>query len=252
MSLPSPRRHAPARTVGAGLALLLVASLSPGVARAQTGPAAGSPDPRLSSAGLADATLAYHLAREARAVGDLEAAAALLEVAVDLDPAAVLPRLDRVEVLLALNRPAGTFSLLAPIAARVDAEAPERPGTAARYHRLRGAVSLRTGDPGTAIDGYEKAVALAPWDLALRAQLIGLYRATGDPAGAIPHLEAATRALPFNAEIRSELGDALVDLERYAEAVAAYREALDLVPAASELHEHIERKIHRARSAIER
>lgn len=253
MESPTSRCRFPGRAASAALALVLVSSLAPRSARPQGSPAADLPaEARLSAADLGDATLAYHLARQARAVGDLEQAASLLKIAVDLDPRAILPRIDRVEVLLALNRPTETGALLAPIAAAVDAEARRRPGTAARYHRLRGAVSLRSGEPVAAIDGYEKAVALAPWDLGLRAQLIGLYRATGEPAGAIPHLEAATRALPYNPEIRAELGDALVQLERYVEALAAYRDALELTPPASELHERIERKLDRARSAIER
>ncbi|MDX1662103.1 MAG: tetratricopeptide repeat protein [Gemmatimonadota bacterium] len=201
---------------------------------------------------VADAGLAYHLAHEAIWRGELERAAALLEIAVALDPAAVLPRLDRVEVLLELNRAPAAGGLLDPIADRVASQTERMPSTAARYHRLRGALALRTGDPTAAIEGYERAAKLAPWDLGLRAQLIGLHRASGDPASAIPHLEAATRVLPFNAELKTELGDALLDLERYAEARDVYLEALELVPAASRLHQTIERKIDRARAAIDR
>lgn len=211
-----------------------------------------APDDPLSVTDVSEAGLAYHLAREARARDDLERAAALLEIAVGLDPEAVLPRLDRVEVLLELNRPAGARGILEPIADEIATGARARPGTAARYHRLRGAIALRTGNPAGAIDGYERAARLAPWDLGLRAQLIGLHRASGDPAAAIPHLEAATRVLPFNAELRTELGDALLELERYTEAEAVYREALRLVPPSSELHDRIERNIARARAAIER
>ncbi|MBW3661329.1 MAG: tetratricopeptide repeat protein [Gemmatimonadetes bacterium] len=230
----------PAALMSALLAAVLSAS----------GLAAQAPVPKLEEG--VDASLAYHLAREARARDELERAAALLELAVDLDPAAVLPRLDRVEVLLELNRPRAAASILAPIAARVEAETAARPATAARYHRLIGAVALRSGQPHQAIEGYERASRLAPWDLRIRAQLIGLHRATGDPAGAIPHLRAATEALPENAELRVELGDALLDLERYTEAEAAYLDALELTPRSSELHRRLERKIDRARSAIRR
>lgn len=247
------RSPTPNRAIVAGIALL-IALLSPGASPAQQGRPADV-GPAMSEAllaDLADAGLAYHLAREARARGEMERAAALLEIAVRLDPDAVLPRLDRVEVLLELNRASGAERLLEPIASEVAAETEARPATAARYHRLRGAIALRGGRPDMAIEGYEKAARLAPWDLGLRAQLIGLHRASGDPAAAIPHLEAASRFLPFNAELRTELGDALLDLERYAEAEAVYLEALELVPASSELHDRIERKIARARAATER
>lgn len=251
--LPFMTFPAPNRAIVAGIALL-IALLAPRVGSAQqdtptdVGPATAD----VSLADVTDAGLAYHLAREARARGETERAAALLDIAVRLDPDAVLPRLDRVEVLLELNRPSGAGLLLEPIATEVAAESEARPATAARYHRLRGAIALRSGRPDMAIEGYEKAVRLAPWDLGLRAQLIGLHRASGDPAAAIPHLEAASRFLPFNGELRAELGDALLDLERYAEAEAVYLEALELVPASSELHDRIERKIARARAAIER
>lgn len=201
---------------------------------------------------LADATLAYHLAREARAREDLIRADGLLDLTIGLDPDAPEPRMDRVEVLLGLARPSRAMGLLEPVAPAIEAESDRRPLTAARYHSLRGTVAIRTGDTATAIEAFERAAVLSPLDLAIRGQLIGLHRATGDPAGAIPHLEAASDALPDNAELKAELGDALVDLERYDEAVVAYEAALELAPGSSELRDRLERKIDRVRSAIER
>lgn len=237
MSLPTPLRR-PLATAAAG-ALLLAA---PAALEAQ--------ESRADS--VSDATLAYHLAREARAREDLIRADGLLDLAIGLDPGAVLPRLERVEVLLGLGRPSSAEGLLDPVSGAIEADAGRRPGTAARFHALRGTIAMRIGDPATAIEALERASALTPWDLAIRGQLIGLHRATGDPARAIPHLEAATEALPRNAELKAELGDALLDLERYAEAVVAYEAALELAPFPSELHDRLERKIDRARSASER
>lgn len=200
---------------------------------------------------LSDATLAYHLAREARARQDLVRADGLLERAIGLDPGAPLPRMDRAQVLLGMARMGEAKGLLEPVRETVEAEADRRPIFAARYYALRGTIAIRTGRPETAIEAYERAAVLSPLDLSIRGQLIGLHRATGDPAGAIPHLEAAAEALPRNVELKQELGDALVDLGRYDEAVGVYEAALELAPRSGELHDRLEQKIDRARSATE-
>jgi Flp pilus assembly protein TadD len=161
------------------------------------------------------ATLAFHLAEEARRQGDHARAAELLGEAVRLDPEAPLPRIEWAAALLAVGDATGAERVLAPLDgwwSRAES------GPAGRYARLRAAVAARAHRTEEASVWYERAAERAPRDLGLRAQLIGHYRARGDEDRALLHLRVVAEALPANAELQIELGRALLALQRWSEA----------------------------------
>lgn len=218
----------PIRVIPAAIAVatLLVTVVS---APAQTEtPAERGPAPRLAppiGANPADLATLFHLALEARRRGDPEAAADWLELVVRADPGAVVPRLERAGALLEAGRPEAVEAALGELP-RGLAEGDS--ATAAEVHRLRAAAALRLGRPEAALAGYEAAAALAPGDLGLRAQLIGLYRAAGREDAAVEHLRVAADLRPQSADLRLQLGQALLGLDRWTEAELAFRVALAL------------------------
>jgi tetratricopeptide (TPR) repeat protein len=168
----------------------------------------------------------FHLALEARRRGDERLAGLVLERVVRLDPEAVLPRLEWAEVLLSLGEPGLVDALLLPVAERIDAEAAERPDSAARFYRLRGNVAARAGRKAAALELYERAIALAPYDLGLRGLVVSMYRAGGDGSSAARHLMAAASIRPQDFDLRLEAGRALLAIDRFAEAEDEFRMAL--------------------------
>jgi tetratricopeptide (TPR) repeat protein len=168
----------------------------------------------------------FHVALEARRRGDERLAAAVLERVVRLDPGAVLPRLEWAEALLSLRESAIVEALLAPVAARIEAEAKERPDSAARFYRLRGNAAARAGRTEDALELYERAIDLAPRDLGLRGLVVSMYRSRGDDGAAARHLVAAASLQPDDADLRVEAGRALLSVERFEEAEVEFRVAL--------------------------
>ena len=62
-----------------------------------------------------------------------------------------------------------------------------------------------------------------------------LHRARGDPLAATELIGQALRQAPAFAEAHANFGNALVDLERFDEAAAAYSRALDLDPGRADI-----------------
>ncbi|MGH7566508.1 MAG: tetratricopeptide repeat protein, partial [Gemmatimonadota bacterium] len=180
----------------------------------------GQPGPEVTSEGL------FHLALEARRRGDERLAAVVLERVVRLDPGAVLPRLEWAEVLLSLREPGMVEALLVPVAARIEAEAKERPDSAARFYRLRGNAAARAGRKKDALELYERAIDLAPANLGLRGLVISMYRSSGDDDAAARHLVAAVSLRPDDADLRVEAGRALLAVDHFEEAELEFRVAL--------------------------
>lgn len=199
--------------VGAILALGLASDV-----RGQTPPAVA--DRRAGAAEL------FLLGLEARHAEEPEAAARSFEAAVGLDPEAVLPRLEWAAALMVLGRSEAVEAALKPLAGRIDSLADSEPSLGARYYRLRAAAASRAGHTDRSLSLYETAARYAPLDLGLRAQLIGIYRARDAPERAIVHMQAAAELMPGNADLRVELGRALLDLTRWAEAEEVFRSAL--------------------------
>lgn len=207
------------RSLPTSAALLLLLAL----------PAARSPVLAQESAAIESGTSGealFHLALEARRRGDERLAAFVLERVVRADPEAVLPRLEWAEVLLSLGEPGLVEALLMPVAERIEAEAGQRPDSAARFYRLRGNAAARAGRKDDALDLYERAIALSPDDLGLRGLVVSMYRARGDEDAAARHLMAAASSRPGDFDLRLEAGHALLKAHRFAEAEGEFRMAL--------------------------
>jgi tetratricopeptide (TPR) repeat protein len=201
-------------------ALLLLSLALPAASQPALAQQAVAISPDVSSGAL------FHLALEARRRGDERLAGVVLERVVRLDPQAVLPRLEWAEVLLSLGEPGLVEALLMPVAERVEAEAGERPDSAARFYRLRGNAAARAGREAQALELYERAIALAPHDLGLRGLVVSMYRAGGDKSSAARHLMAAASIRPQDFDLRLEAGWALLAVGRFAEAEDEFRIAL--------------------------
>lgn len=207
----------------AGALLLLAALLAAPAARAQDAPdPEATPSPR--------ALELFLLAEEARQRGEPERAAIWLDEVVRLDPVSVMPRLALASALLDMGGTARAEIVLEPIEERIEGAVDSLPDRASRYWRLRGAVANRLGAREKAVEHYERSARLAPYDLGLRAQLIGMYRADGKSAKAVRHLRAAADLVPFSPEVRLELGRALLALDRWGEAEAEFRQAVRIRP----------------------
>ena len=76
----------------------------------------------------------------------------------------------------------------------------------------------------------EGALAMAPDDPLLRAQLATLDQLTGDLAGAEVNERQAVKSLPSNSEDWSQLGVILAKQKKYEEAIVAFRRAVQLNP----------------------
>lgn len=188
------------------------------------------PDAIAQGAEASDPGGVFLLAREHVRNGLDESAEPLFAEVVRLDPDAVVPRLEWAAVLLRLNRPDAAVAALEPLAERVRDLARDDPARAARWYHLRGAAAARGGADDRAVRLFERAASLAPDDLGLRVRLIGLHRALDDVTGVVPHLEALASALPGHVDVRLELGRAYLELERWDEAVGAFRDVIELAP----------------------
>lgn len=168
----------------------------------------------------------FHLALEARRRGDERFAANVLERVVRLDPQAVLPRLEWGEALMSLHEPDLVEALLAPVEARVEMEAGERPDSAARFYRIRASAAARSGREDDALALYERAIGFSPYDLGLRGLVISMYRSRRDSVAAAGHLVAAASLRPDDPDLRVEAGRALLTVGRFEDAELEFRVAL--------------------------
>lgn len=78
--------------------------------------------------------------------------------------------------------------------------------------------------------------ATSPWSVTAEIRRANALRASGDPAAGIAALDALASAHPENIEAQSALGDALRTDEQYAEAAAAYGNAIALIDAPQQAH----------------
>lgn len=170
----------------------------------------------------------FHLAEEARYQGDPNTAEVWLRHAVQLDPGAITPRLEWVAVLLQLGRHELAAAALSELSDKVRDSESREPVRAATFYKLQAIVASHRGDHDTAIEGYERAAQLAPRDIRLRFQLIGLHRARGSSAGTLKHLKAAADLRPRSVELRVEVGRALLALEQWSEAERNFRTAVTI------------------------
>jgi tetratricopeptide (TPR) repeat protein len=76
----------------------------------------------------------------------------------------------------------------------------------------------------------------SPWYVSAQIHRAATQRAAGDPDAGIVTLTALAAGHPDQIEVQSALGDALRMAERYPEAVAAYDDAIALVPEPMKLH----------------
>lgn len=103
-------------------------------------------------------------------------------------------------------------------------------------HNLAGAIYAGMGQPGSAVEAYDRALALNPNAAEVHANragaLIGLHRYDE----ALADCDAAIRIERGNAQAHSNRGIALKQLGRPSEAVAAYDAALRWQPDVAETH----------------
>lgn len=201
---------------------ILLASLSLGLTTRTHSLHAQRQDPPAAALTL------FHLAEEARYQGDPSTAEVWLRHAVELDPAAVTLRLEWAAVLLQLGRPEPAADALSELSDKIQDLERSEPGQAASFYRLQAIVASHRGDHDAAIEGYEQAARLAPRDIRLRFQLIGLHRARGSSAATLKHLKAAADLRPQSVELRVEVGRALLALEQWSEAERNFRTAVTL------------------------
>ncbi len=108
------------------------------------------------------------------------------------------------------------------------------PGHAQTLH-LRGQVARLQGRPGDAIAHFTAALATAPAVAAVHDGLADAYRSVGRPVEAERHYRRVAELRPGAATLLN-LGNALMALDRPADAAAAYRNGLGLDPRLPELH----------------
>lgn len=82
---------------------------------------------------------------------------------------------------------------------------------------------------------FRKAVQLSPNDPAIRKELAGAYAARGEQDGAFCELMAALLIDPRDAQAHAAIGQLYLDAGRHADAVVAFRRALNLAPARFEV-----------------
>ncbi len=106
----------------------------------------------------------------------------------------------------------------------------------------RGAALLEAGKAQEAIPHLERAYRLAPEDVPTLINLGGAYIMAGRHKEAIPLLEAARDAEPDNVMVWINLGAAylgnpvLATAEQQMQAIGAFEKALELNPAAPNVH----------------
>ena len=95
---------------------------------------------------------------------------------------------------------------------------------------LRGVLALRSGDPQSALEHIERAVALAPARADCRNSLGFVFKALGRRADAETAFRQAVERDPAFVEAHVQLGEILSAARRFPESEASYRRALALRP----------------------
>lgn len=96
--------------------------------------------------------------------------------------------------------------------------------------RMLGSIAQQRGDAATAIDCFQRAMAIGPDDAGLRINLgIALYE-RGDSDAALTHLRRATELVPDNPAAWFNLGSALTKHAMTDPAIQAFRRTLALQP----------------------
>lgn len=93
----------------------------------------------------------------------------------------------------------------------------------AQYYRMRKEYS-------TAIDLYQRGLATIPNDPWLTFGLAQTYNESGEPELGLPYYQQAVQLQPGNALFQQQFGNVASQLQRWDEAMVAYREALRLKP----------------------
>ena len=117
-------------------------------------------------------------------------------------------------------------------AERARANAPDGPEG---YLALGGYELYVAGDPGRALEQFEKGRRIAPGDADLLTAAAFAERALGRWGAAVEHLRQAVSLDPVSASSLDDLGGALFYLRRYPEAREAYDRGLALAPAKLDL-----------------
>jgi len=198
---------------------------------------------RLFTPEIARSPQLLQLGRNCKAMGQWQAATAIFQRILDVDPA-------QSEAAAALAT-ASTNAATAPPAGRND---PCPCGSGKRYKHCHGAAgaSATVGASATSEERLKQALALhqrgAPGDVAaaeatyrdvlarephnaLAQHFLGvIHYQRGEISIALPLLERAVAARPSEAEFHNNLGLALAAADRETDAVASYRAALSLKP----------------------
>ena len=102
-----------------------------------------------------------------------------------------------------------------------------KPDYAAAHNNLANLLA-EEGKLDEAIDHYRQAVATDPKLETAHRNLGILLQRTGDINGAIEHLRLAVELQPARADSRLELGQALISVRRYAEAMNTFQSAMEV------------------------
>lgn len=100
----------------------------------------------------------------------------------------------------------------------------------AAYWTARGEHHEAHGDPGAATAAFTRAVALDPERVTTRVAWGFVLAARGDAAGAVEQLAVASRRAPEYVDVRYQLGLLYAGAERWTEAAAEFRAALQTSP----------------------
>jgi O-antigen ligase len=161
------------------------------------------------------------------------------------------------EVPFALGATGGVLAVLIGLAGALDAENLPAPAAAERARALavagmlvglpacwlaldclpagalvrRAESSVAAGRPADALRIYEDLATRHTGSVVPLERMADLTLARGDGDQALAHVRAARRLWPFQSRLAEREGDVLAALGRPDEAVASYREAVDLSPA---------------------
>ncbi|MFQ5723792.1 MAG: tetratricopeptide repeat protein [Terriglobia bacterium] len=164
--------------------------------------------------------------------GEKEQAREHYRRAAALDPQQAEPRRRLLALLLEQEDWAGAETVLAELLALQPQET--------KWLRLRGDLLVRQEKTAAALAAYEDYLTQEPQDFEIRLAVARLYRQQGKLEEALAHLRALEEQAPPNNPAASEgrqwRADILVELERWPEAIALYRQALARHPAHAALH----------------
>ncbi|MFQ5495168.1 MAG: tetratricopeptide repeat protein, partial [Phycisphaerae bacterium] len=143
------------------------------------------------------------------------------------------------QALLALDRPAEAERRFVAIVSSFQDNLVAAPRHVATAYQSLAQVMFGRGDSSAAVVELRRALAIAPEDAALHAELGSMLAEAGDFDGAIEQLREAIRREPELGKARYNLGTLLAHTGRTAEAVIEYRAALDHLPDDADLHNNL-------------